>query len=444
MQGIESLTLTLFEHQTIPFDWGNQHLVALERLTQSLGTEILQATTKQGQRVFKARHYVGVVRLGRDTIQILPKIDNGDDKPQSATRNLLYLLEQVGNFPISKHDLASLLQHGQDWFELLTRLFATELQQEWQRGPLRHYQIVESNLPTLKGRWRIAEQLRRPANDHRFEVTFDEFSADNQLNRVFRFVTERLWMQTRNPDNRRLLGELRQWLEEVTLLPSMTAAQAPPTLITRLNQRFAPLLNLARLFLESKTLIMAAGDTQSFAFVFDMNRLFEAFIASLIERHRDQLLPPALQITTLHPQASNHARYLVQKGDKQQVFKLRPDLIFANGDTFPMLLDTKYKRLKSADPRSGISEADFYQMFAYVHRYHSPCALLLYPQVDNDVIRTHFRLIEHPATIAGATINLRRDLSKPFGRRALLDELREILITMFDYIEETTSDGTII
>lgn len=434
------MTLTLFEHEKLPFAWENHHLSALEQLNQARKAEILQATTERGQRVLKANHYVGVVRLGRDTIQILPKIDNGDSSTQSATRNLLYLLEQVGNFPISKPELNSLLQQGQDWFELLTRFFATELQQQWQRGPFCHYHMVEANLPTMKGRWRITDQLKQPASDHRFEVSYDEFSPDNQLNRVFRFVTERLWLQTRDAENRRMLGELRQWLEDITLPSVVSATQAPPTLITRLNQRFLPALNLARLFLQNETLMLATGATQSFAFVFDMNRLFEAFIASLIKRHHDQLLPPTLQTSTVHLQASNHTLYLARKESDQPVFKLRPDLVFAEGDRFPLLLDTKYKRLKSADPRSGISEGDFYQMFAYVHRYRSPYALLLYPQVDDMVVRARFRLIDHPASIAGATINLRRDLSKASGRRELINELHDILAMMAGEIEDNT-DG---
>jgi 5-methylcytosine-specific restriction enzyme subunit McrC len=237
-----------------------------------------------------------------------------------------------------------------------------------------------------------------------------------------------------------MLGELRQWMEDITLLPVVSAAQAPPSLITRLNQRFLPALNLARLFLQSETLMLATGATQSFAFVFDMNRLFEAFIASLINRYRAQLLPPPLQTATLHPQAGTHTLHLARKDGDQPVFKLRPDLVFAEGNRFPLLLDTKYKRLKLDNARSGISEADFYQMFAYVHRYHSPCALLLYPQVDEEVIRTHFRLIDHPATIAGATINLRRDLSKAVGRRELINELHDILAMMAEETEEI-ADG---
>jgi 5-methylcytosine-specific restriction endonuclease McrBC regulatory subunit McrC len=82
-------------------------------------------------------------------------------------------------------------------------------------------------------------------------AAYDEFTADNSLNRVFRFVTERLRLLTRDNSNRQMPGELRQWMEEVRLLPHVTVAEASTSILTRLNQRYAPLLNLARLFHEA-------------------------------------------------------------------------------------------------------------------------------------------------------------------------------------------------
>ena len=35
------------------------------------------------------------------------------------------------------------------------------LAEEWQRGAHRDYQDVEAELPILKGKWRMGEQLRR-------------------------------------------------------------------------------------------------------------------------------------------------------------------------------------------------------------------------------------------------------------------------------------------
>lgn len=419
-------TLTLFEHERLDFPWENRHMITLERLNRSLGVELLRATTHRGRRILKANQYVGVVQLGHTTIQILPKIDYGADKTGSATRNLLFLLEQVGRFPVRQHDIAPLLKRGQNWYEILTRLFATELRKQVRRGLYSHYQTVDDDLPTLKGKWRIQEQLRQPGRDHRFAVTYDEFTADNPLNRVFRYVTEQLWQQTRDYGNRRLLEELRQWLDDIMLPAHLTEKDAPPSLISRLNQRFAPLLNLARLFLGGYTPELAAGSLNSFAYVFDMNQLFESFIISVISRHRAAILPPSLQTCSLHPQTKQLPRYLAQTAVQKRVFRLKPDLALYDGSAFPLLLDTKYKKLKQTNQRLGVTQSDFYQMYAYAHRYGAPNVILLYPQTGPP-LQKQFLLEDHKAVITAATVNLHQDLSQPQGRQALIDELQHLM-----------------
>ena len=61
------------------------------------------------------------------------------------------------------------------------------------------------------------------------------------------------------------------------------------------QQRYEPLLNIARLFIEGSALQLAAGDVTAFAFVFDMNQLFEAFAVNFIRRHRYDILPVELR-----------------------------------------------------------------------------------------------------------------------------------------------------
>lgn len=294
-----SRAFTLFEHEAKKFNWKDRDCALIERMRNEIGSEILRPTVRGGIRVIQAAQHVGVIRLRNCTLQILPKIyqsSEANEKQQAkeATRNLLYMLEFAGQLPVREHALAPLLRFGDNWFELLTRLFASHLLEEWQRGAYRIYQTVEEDLPVLKGKWLIANQLKRPARRHIFSVAYDEFTADNHLNRIFRFVVERLWRLTRDSGNRQRLGELRQWMDEVELLPSVTVADANPSQLTRLNQRFAPLLNLARLFLDGGTLQMTEGDLSTFAFVFDMNQLFEMFIASFIRRYRSEILDDQL------------------------------------------------------------------------------------------------------------------------------------------------------
>ena len=428
-------TLTLFEHESRKFGWTDKDYAALERLRKEIGVEILRPGWRNGERVLQAAQHVGVVRLNGRTIQVLPKIYRPSQdateaaRTREATRNLLYLLAYAGQLPVREHALAPLLRHGDDWFELLTRLFATHLLEEWRRGAHRTYQTVEADSPVLKGKWRIGDQLRQPLRRHLFSVAYDEFTADNPLNRILRFVTERLWRLTRDSGNRQLLGELRQWMEDVTLLPGITAAEAGSLTLTRLNQRYAPLLNLARLFLDGGALQLSAGDLSTFAFTFDMNQLFEAFVINFVRRHRAEILPPEIRTCELLSQSHGATRYLARR-EAKSIFLLKPDLVFRDQFArFPLLLDAKYKRLDKTDARLGVSQADFYQMHAYARRYDCKRVLLLYPQVVGmtQPLKARFDVEETFISIVAATVDLRIDLSRPQGRESLAGELRDIL-----------------
>lgn len=427
-------TVTLFEHETKEYDWTDRDLAALERLHCATGVEILRATTRNGKRALKAAQHVGVVRLRGRTVQVLPKIyplsANADEQQHAreATRNLLYMLAYAGQLQMREQELAGLLHCDKDWFDLLTRLFAMRLKDEWQRGAYRGYQVVEEELAVLKGKWRLGDQLRRPERRHIFTVAHDEFSADNSLNRVFRFVTERLWKLTGDSENRQLLGDLRQWMDEVALVPEITARDVNPSMLTRLNQRYAPLLNIARLFIEGGALQLAAGDVNTFALVFDMNQLFESFTVNFIRRHRRDILPVGLQPCELLSQSHGETLYLAKR-DGADVFRLRPDLVFRDGDHFPLLIDMKYARLDAGVKASGIAQANFYQMYAYARRYECPRVLMLYPQTSEMPAphRARFVTSKGDNVIEAATIDLRLDLSIDKGRQKLIRELKECM-----------------
>lgn len=424
-------TPTVFEHDPVEGkEWSHADFVALARLNNQFKSPLLLDVIHNGKRTFKATQHVGVIRLRNHTIQVLPKIYRSattetKTRAQEATSNLLHMLSYAGDLPIREHTVAPLLSRGTDWFEILTHLFATHLMQEWQRGVVRGYVVIEDELPTLRGKWRLTDQLRRPERKHLFAVAYDEFTADNPLNRVFRFVVERLWHITRDPRNRQTLGELRQWLEEVTLPTIVRASDADPArILTRVNERYRPLLNLARLFLDDCSLQLAAGDLSTFAFVFDMNALFEAFIVGFIRRHRDEVLPPEMRDSELRREPRGN---FLARRDGRRVFELKPDLALLNPDrSYPLLLDTKYKRLEPSDHDLGISSSDFYQMCAYARRYQCPRVVLIYPQMaDISEQRAVFRVQPDGEIIEAATVDLRPPLRET--EDLLKTRLRDVL-----------------
>ncbi|MGO9113411.1 MAG: 5-methylcytosine restriction system specificity protein McrC [Thermoguttaceae bacterium] len=422
---------TLFEHDVADFDWSDKDVAVLDRLTQKAGAELLRPVVRNGKKALLATQYVGVFRLGSRTVQVLPKIYRAEettDPAKRATRNLLHMLQIANEVQIREQGLAKLLKENMDWFEILTRLFALHLREEWQRGPSRGYLLVEDDLPTLKGKWRIAEQIRRPRRDHLFSVAYDEFTADIPLNRVFRFVVERLWGATRDGENRQILGELRQWLDEVTVLPFVTASDASPSLLTRLNRRLEPLLNLARLFLDGGTLQLAAKDLSAFAFVFDMNRVFEGFVVNFVCKHRQEILPLELRDCDLLPQARGVSRCLATSDGKSR-FHLKPDLAVRSGGTFPLLMDAKYKRLEPDVSGASVSQGDFYQMFAYAQRYDCPRVLMLYPQTADMPNEGCWEFVlggTNGKTVVAATVDVRDDVCSAKGRTQLVERLGKL------------------
>jgi 5-methylcytosine-specific restriction enzyme subunit McrC len=424
--------ITLFEHEQVEFPWTDRDLIALERLNQNNGVAILRATLRGGQHCLRASEYVGLIQFRNYRVQVLPKIyqssiTGSTDQVRQATANLLYLLSLAGQLPIKEQAIQRLIGRDLDWFEILTRLFANHLIEEWQRGAHRNYQVIEDELPVLKGKWRMAAQLGRPACHHRFAVAYDEFSADVPMNRLLRYVVERLWNLTRNSENHRLLSMARQWMEGIFLPTVFSLDQAECIQLNRLNRRYEPLLTLAKLFLLGSVPELDSGDRQSFAFVFDMNALYEAFVVNFLRKFRDAL-PDGLKHCELLPQTRGASRHLALH-HKRRTFRLRPDLAFKQGDSFPLLLDTKYKRLSAKETHLGVATSDFYQMYVYARRYDCPQVLLLYPQtIDMDApIRGRYELEDFPGHIRVETLDLRTDLSNWQNRKNLIEQFQTIL-----------------
>ena len=427
-------TLTLFEHETVPYEWDDHDLGALERLRISPGVAPIEATISAGNRALRASQYVGVARLARKTIQVLPKIyrshfdASAEQHALDATRNLLFMLSYAMQMPTREQSLESLARQRLDWFETLTRLYARHLQEEWKRGPFRTYRAVDEEAPALRGKWRLDEQLRRPERKHRFSVTHDEFTADNSLNQILRYVVEHLWRATADVENHRLLGELRDWMDEVHLPRSAPTNDQMDAMINRLNERFRPLLNLARLFLAHQSQLLIAGAQVGFAFLFDMSRLFESFLTRFTLRRRADILPPALADCELLPQSRGAALYLAHS-ENTPVALLRPDLLLrAPTQQFTRIIDMKYKRLQPHERAYGVSRGDIFQMHAYAQRYNCDRVVMLYPQtVDlTTPITQTLTFTGTNQTLTVASVDLRGDLWKTAQQQELIERLRSV------------------
>lgn len=437
-------TITLFEHQKKSFQDlqlppDDPVLSQLELLNASQKAELIHV----GRHGLKARQYVGVLRAGYLTLEILPKIDyaanadSHDRSPQrdaafrSATQNLLHLLSYTHDLTLHQQHSASLRSQPADWFELLTRLFAEELHRQVKHGIDRAYVSMEARLPTIRGTWNIQRQITRPPyTRHLFDVTYDEFVVDTALNRVFRLVVRNLLRLSRDRENRRLLQDIAAWMVDVPVLTQLTVEELDRVHFTRLNERFQLAFNLARLFLESLAPQLVVENRRLFAFVFDMNVLFERFVVNFLRRHRHKIFRAPFDNLRIVSQASEMQLYLAEQiPEGGEVFRLMPDiLLMTPEDAVAAIIDTKYKRFDRRRSKLGIAEADFYQVLAYSVRLNCPRAMLMYPTDMNvDAMETGYRVQGQDTVVHVATVNLHQPLDQPAH---LIESLRVSINTL--------------
>ena len=430
----EKNTIQLFEYEFISYNDAKlkpfSHVIDyIEKLNEN-GNELLSLNRKG----IHAKQMVGLIQVKDLSIEILPKMyrDNLPEKNEQindAQKNLLYLLHYCYDIPIYESDIAHMQARKSNWFEILTFIFTKNLMEIFKKGAHKQYIPIEENLSVFKGKWMIQKHFRvNPFQKHHFYMNYDEFSPDIPINQILRYVTNKLKSQSQNQENRKNLRILDQQMEDITLLHNPIPI-LNNVVFTRLNENYRPVFNLAKLFIEGNVVETASGSSGVFAFTFDMNLLFERFIARFIKENRDAILPDTFKNCNIYTQAVANRRAFAKKMDGKNVFYLKPDIIFKEIDSVELIIDTKYKLLNKTERKVGVSISDMYQMAAYASRYECSNVILLYPRTAgvNDSILEEYELEKINCKIKIATVDLRIDFKDSTNKSKLINELSEIL-----------------
>ena len=407
-----------------------KHFDRLRRFDK-LGREERDRIFDWGDGLTRSTQWVGVVQTGDLQIEILPKIDTsvaGDDYTVECRRSLLYMLAIGGDIPVRSRDIARLAQRRAPLSEILAGIFAKRLKEELLKGPERAYITQRENMRSFKGRLLTARQVQHnSAHRERFYCEFDEFSDDTMMNRIFRATCRILQQVARTPATLDALQQCILLLDGVSDV-DIQDADFGKIVLNRQNERFDDVLRFCRLLLAGRTPTIQSGDTRTFSLLFDMNRVFERFIAAFLQ----QYVVPRLPNVHLFTQASGRQRYLMQCGGVG-VLRLKPDLLFeAAGSGISLVMDTKWKLLAPTERgRGGVGEADLYQLYAYTRRYGSSWSVLLYPHTPGLVPRD-FAVLDDNGVLTGEVVAVRqvglhRDLFAAAEREKLALELEALL-----------------
>lgn len=377
-----------------------------------------------------ARHWVGVIQVPGVSVEILPKIERpGEDSLPFARKNLLYMLAVAGDLPLRERDVADLSLQRSPLSETLLTLFAARLDEALRLGVEHGYLSEEDELPVLRGKLDPARQATRlPGRLDRFALRFERFCEDTPLNRALKAACRAGLLARPAAKTDQALRRSLAALDPVADV-SLEHLGLDRIQITRQNERFRSLFNFARLILAQQSPTASSGETRTFSLLFDMNAVFERFMAAFLQRW---VLPcfPGLE---LRAQARGLDRHLLHR-EQSGILRLKPDIVLVEGTKSLLVVDTKWKRLDPARKAHRPSREDLYQMFAYAHRFHCARNLLLYPRADA-VVPDDYTVPDPSGAPPGARIGLRfvglsRDLRAE--SRALASELVALVATELD------------
>lgn len=281
-------------------------------------------------------------------------------EPRIEVPQLLFLLayatdpdgwkDEVANFSVEPR-LLDAIAAGFSWHAL----------RSVEQGLLRGYVTVDERLRTIRGRIRFGDQIARLATlPLPLEVSYDDYTANIIENRILKSATLALLHLPRAPGvARRRLLKLRALLDEVEPLQRPHEFEMP--VFTRLNQRYRSALCLARLVLRGASIGADRGTTDSVAFSFDMNRVFEDFLSIAL---REAFRAHGGELRFQLGDSLDHDRRV----------PIRPDITWWLDGTAKAVVDAKHKQLMA----SGSPGEDAYQMLAYCTALHLRRGYLVY------------------------------------------------------------------
>lgn len=386
-------TVTVLEHEVVPVvhavpdaNGMASLLVGDAWLTEADAHSLIRINDiRRGfcQRVsggVKLAQHCGIVRLPTCVLEILPKVGMSDAREPEETAwargALLTMLHDARRVVVTNVGAVPQKAVRAPLLDVFVEAFLLAAVEQARRGLLSRYVGHEDDLPVVKGRFNVHGQVKHNlGRPHVLRCEFDEFTADNAYNRAIRAAldackgwavrpaTQRLWFETQT----RFSGVSAQWMSasDVAKLPR-----------DRTTRRYDHVLTWCEWLLSLTSPALSTGLARAPGLLFDMNKLFEAYVSGMVERASGDSF-------VVHRQGPAQA---LAKHAAVDAFILRPDITVWQTESdggagdIHRVLDAKWKRLDPHEAQWGVDRADIYQLLAYAVRYGCSQLELVYPQ----------------------------------------------------------------
>ncbi len=392
--------LSVIEHKSLQIlqsrGWGQQaldyaHADTLDRLEKELPAK----AWSWGKQQIKFGHYCGVVSLGNLSIEILPKIYGAEVDLESSRHALVRMLSKAHRLKLHRASTAGIALQKYSLLDVFILNFCDQLHAEMTQGMIRTYIERNENLNVLRGRLRIEQQFKQNlAHRERLFCQYDELSEDNVHNQVLKYVLKILLKMAVGNRAHLQVAELLMRFDTISDV-AVDAAVLDLLNFDRSTTRYEPIFDQCRWFMEGMHPDVLAGKETCASFLFDMNRLFEAYVGAEL---RKKAWGEGLRVREQGPQKY----FAYRKDTDKNVFVMKPDVsLMDENNQVVAIADAKWKLLDEEETKLGVSQADLYQIESYATRYNVRKLFLFYPMQQKMTMQVQLALKG-----SGATLNI--------------------------------------
>jgi 5-methylcytosine-specific restriction enzyme subunit McrC len=362
--------LQVFEHDVVRVGEGG--------LTLGHFDALVKFNQRHGDRFFTVRHkalrfgsHVGVLQIGRLTIEVLPKTDREGIEDKNLWRNALVgMLRYCGYLKARLPTWAELHLQRTSLLDLYLEAFFSEADEIVRHGLAKRYRRSRGDLASLKGRLVFGEHIARNlVHKERFYTDHDKYDWDNDFNRILKRATAITSVVATTSTIRSQAAYLSHSFETVSDEP-IVEASFDRLRYDRKTEQYRRAIALARLIILNYQPDVRAGGQNVLAILCDMNDLFEQYVFRRVRQAAAKKSGIEVRGQKSHPfwRSDGVARHI------------RPDIeVRLAGCVAPVVLDTKWKVPNEPYPSDG----DLKQMFAYGERLRTSRSLLVYPRTDD-------------------------------------------------------------
>lgn len=317
----------------------------------------------------KFNSFVGVIKVGTLTIEILPKVD----KSKATNQNdvfywravLIQMLRVCKKINIESVSDAVLTKKENSLLEIYINIFLEEVESLIRLGLIKKYRPETGNVNSWKGRMDFGRNIQNNlTHQERFFTHHQIYDYEHLLNQIiFKALFVLNSVVTNSSLKDRVLRNLMQFPEinQINILPE----HFNKIIETRKTVPYRKALETAKMIILNYSPDVATGQENMIALMFDMNSLWEEYIYRML-----MLID------------SDENRIIYQDGKNfWEKRKIRPDFVIMHtdkiGNKSTFLIDTKWRVPENNQP----TDDELKQMYAYNMYWEAKRSLLLYPEI---------------------------------------------------------------